>query len=326
MSKKLKIIQFICFVLAILLIFPYGSICVNAEREIVSGERVVTEQSQKSLIIERLNAERTQAMLLGDSKRVKEITNELRNYGVVQMTYSEMCGLFNEPVPLYESQTDNYLYERYSDDFKWEGKVYTVMVIFITPTSSECNLCVRGSFSERRVNKMGAGALVALDIASVVLGNVKKLEKIATLYDILKILQNIPSYFEDTTVVNNVEAAYLWSLAETCSFHYIPSTIGTSGWTLIGRFNRINGVISTNILGMDYDSASGDAVGTIDTYNYSVNIQAEGFYNDMDTVLDYYNGLGTKDNMTRYLEIKGVDGSAVHKVNFLNPPFPMGVH
>lgn len=323
MSKKLKIIQFICFVLAILLIFPYGSICVNAEREIVSGERVVTEQSQKSLIIERLNAERTQAMLLGDSKRVKEITNELRNYGVVQMTYSEMCGLFNEPVPLYESQTDNYLYERYSDDFKWEGKVYTVMVIFITPTSSECNLCVRGSFSERRVNKMGAGALTALDIASCVLGNVKWLNIAISLYDIVKSGIN---NFDSTTVVNNVEATYLWSLAETCSFHYIPSTIGTSGWTLIGRFNRINGVISTNILGMDYDSASGDAVGTIDTYNYSVNIQAEGFYNDMDTVLDYYNGLGTKDNMTRYLEIKGVDGSAVHKVNFLNPPFPMGVH
>ena len=325
MSKKLRAIHFICVILTLLLIFPYGNIFVDAENAMDSGKSELIEQSPKSLIIERLNDERTQAMLSGDSKRVNEITNELKNYGVEQMTYNEMCALFNEPMPIYEIQTDNYIYERYSDDFKWKGKVYSVMVIFITPTSPECNLCVKGSFTEKRVNKIAAGALVALDIVSSVLGEVEELEKIVTVYDIIKTIQNFPNYFDSTTVVDNVEAAYLWSLAETCSFHYVPSAIGTSGWALVGRFNRINGAISTNVLGMNYDSASGEAVGTIDTYNYSVNIQADGFYNEMNTVLDFYDGLGTKDNMTRYLEIKGVDGNVVHKVDFLNPPLPMGV-
>ena len=319
MSKKINIRQFICCVLVLLISFLCLGVFDNKETKTVNGDSDPTECGQKSLMIEKLNDERMQAILSGDSEKADNITNELKKYGVVQMTYGEMCGLFNVPVPMYEIEYDNYIYERFSDDFKWEGKVYSVMVINITPTNSTSKLWVGGSFTAKRVNKIAAGALAVLDVASFFIGQVKELKKVVTAYDFLQMIKDAVSRFDSTTMVENVEAAYMWSFAESCSFHYVPSAIGTTGWSLIGRFNKINGTISTSVLGLDYDSDTGEGIGSIDTYNYSVNIQADGFYNEAKTALNFYNGMGTTDNRTEYINIKGVDGSVIHKVKFLNP-------
>ena len=316
--KSNNIKRLVCLILTCIMICG-SCICVSAESISPNYECEETEISARRSRIDNLYDERTQALLTGDTEKVEQITNELKAHGVVQMTYSEMCDLIDVPMPRYEIEYDNYIYERFSDDFKWDDTVYTVMVINITPKNTDCNLCVRGSFTEKEINPMIAGAQSLLEVASFATGKVKILGEVVSMLDLL---QSIGSNFDSTTVIEDVEAVYAWSFAESCSFHYIPSTIGTSGYSLIGRYNKVNGVISTSILSMDYDSSNGEALGTIDTYNYSVNIQAEDFHDEIDTVLNFYNGSLSETNYTEYIDIRGVDGEVVHRVNFLNPLYP----
>ena len=283
-----------------------------------------SKYNQKKFIIDKLYDMRLIAMLEGNTAKFNEITNELKIFGIEQISYSELCETLNVPIPKYVIEYENYLYERYSEDFKWDGKPYTYMVINITPTNANCNLSVRGSFSEHNYNTATAIGTIVLDVASSVIGEVNKIGTVLSLFDIAK---NAYDNFSTSTLVSDVNAVYTWSFAEMSSFHYMPSAIGTSGFTMIGRSNKINGVISTSILDLKYPNGSGDATGTIDTYNYNISVTANNFDDGYATAVSKVSGEAMfVENLTEYLDIKGVKGETVHRVNFLNPLYPMIVN
>ncbi len=102
------------------------------------------------------------------------------------------------------------------------------------------------------------------------------------------------------------------------------SASGTDGYAMIGRTDKVSGVISAAVPSLKYDSGSGEATGIIDVYNENITITAENFNDGYKTAYSVAAGETIfVENKTEYIDIKGVGGETVHRVDFLNPLFPM---
>lgn len=286
-----------------------------------SGFLSLEDSAEVEAKIQTLYDERMEAQFAGDEESVEAITKELASYGVEEVTYSEIQDLLDLPSTRYVIDYENYRYERYSLDTEYNGNIWTYMVINLTPKNELCALWQTSSKKSFLPVSVQIGNFTFWEIVSRFIGSVDRYNIIETVYDALSLI------FEDlipTMTVKNLSIEYQWNLAETCSFVYLASNTVPGIYTLVGRYNKVDGEIGYTYYGADFDEATGTPIPTLSSHFYPVHLSADNFASGYYALRYWLEGNGIFEQRTTAINISGIDGSTF-SVDLLNPMLPGGV-
>ena len=261
--------------------------------------------------IDELVSARTEAYLNEDYKKAEEITKKLHSSGMQYISMEEFSQMTGQPL---NSRLNANMETVFSTFVDAEGVSHDIMRIYVEPKNGS-NLYRTGTSTKRNSFSAAADSMTILGISAVspkgVMGTF--VNTVDTVYSFLKsLIESLTA----TTTITDIEATYVWNIAQTCVFLY-EQPDGYENWVLLAVFSKVNSSVLTAIPTLEY--GTNGVVTDIETETKSGELVPKRYNNTADAVaygsaFDIY-----EDARIDYVDINGIENKRVIRSYMLTP-------
>lgn len=288
-----------------------------------SSSSIVTVSEIQSLLNDR-----TAALLNDDETSYAEITETLRTYGVKEISYEELPTLLGEdPLPSTfstpdeTSTTKNSVFEYYYTTYTYGGTTYDIMRILASPNMNTQGDTILYHTDNLTLHNSKSASLIAMDLLGVGITSLIGISKggavAVTVYDAL---DTISSGLSTSSKISNIQANYLWNLAEDCSWIYI-SARGAGNYQIAGRYHKGSMGVLVGVPTLIVDNM--DSTAYIKSVNRLVQAEPVNYDSTYQAVRSFVAGNGVYESSITSLPVNGIEGQTVTRAYLSNPAHPL---
>ena len=300
--------------------------------------QTVAQIQQKETDISNLLTLRTESMLRNDQETYDKITLLLTEYGVENMSEQDLisfAALTDDHFVMPNAEghySDNAIiteyahnvFERYSQDFTHNGVEYTYMNIIATPKTSDSALVKSGVIVDSKKNQgLTATTSVLSTLASTAAGIISSVAEIVLTLG--EIISDISLAFSNLSETDNIDACYIWSAAETCSFTYVY--IEDEGiYKCVWLANQVSTSIRTEIPGIIYNESTGKCTPDVYDMSQTGNYKSKYFANGYKAACESIDcDIEKVITQIPSFNIYGIDEKKLSTIQFRNPNTPVDI-
>lgn len=272
--------------------------------------------------IDDLYEKRLEATVNHDLETYDQITQTLRNYGVEKLSYNEVMELTNDSTDDSEASflADNGItYESYNTTYRYDGETYEILRILATPDpryGKDTMLYTTGVTTCHNVDPQKATLMPLIEVGvDSLLGLSNKANIAKTVYDVFR---GIADGLSSTSTITDIEAVYVWNVAEACSFVHVRKQSNAS-FALRGVYHKASAGVGIN-LPVLYVNGN-DISASIDQANISVNATPVNYNSTAKAVESFVEGGKYRSSVTD-VELLGVQDESIEHIYLSNPETP----
>ena len=255
-----------------------------------------------------------------DDTKMQEIKEKLLSLGVREISQEELgVSSMARGVTIPTSPNESWFLAEYITTY--QGIQYQVSDLIAQPYSDTSKLIEIGSGSLYTASGLMAGSANYLEIVvTSAVGALGTIGSVAsTIYEVLKAsISNL----QTTTIIQNIDAVYMWQCETKMHFVYVKRIDSSAEPRLCYVYNDA----TVNVTGMtnsiQYNSTSQNNLGITVNNNAIDEIMNPGANNLVNAIDSFLNYSQIMHSFVDYVTIKGIDGKVLTKSYLCNDTMP----